>query len=89
MAKIARLSVHKNNKLQKERKRLRDEARADLKVCMRQSDVAGYCIVTWSKDRDTNVCWNGTAESDLYGSELVRFIKERIKTKHIMNNVEG
>lgn len=72
---ITRLSVHKNNKAQRGRKLLRRQAVVDVKECVRPDDVAGYCIVSWSKNKDANICWD-IIDDSIEPKDMPDFIRD-------------
>lgn len=86
---VVKLSVHKNNKMQKEKKRLRNSAKNDIRQMLSPENVAGYCIVTWSKDREASAAWNSTSESDVYSQDIPKFIKSTVRRINTLNDVEG
>lgn len=51
---ITNLSVHKNNKAQKERKKIRKDMMLDTKDCSQLRNIKGYVVMAYGDDR--NVC---------------------------------
>lgn len=50
MSKIVNLSVHKNNKRQRDSKHYRSEGVRNFKQCISKPDVVGYAIATWDRE---------------------------------------
>ena len=84
---VVRLSMHKNTKLQRERKELRRQAVVDIKECVRSEDVAGYCIVSWNKNRDANICWD-IKEDSIDAKDLPSFAEDLIRLRVTQKRME-
>jgi len=74
--KIVKLSVHKNNKQQRESKQLRTKAVRMFKDCINQQNVSGYAIVTWDRDGLITSCSDITnKESNITSATLPETLK--------------
>lgn len=85
---VVRLTVHKNNKLQRARKKLRQQSVTDIKECVRPSDIAGYCMVTWEKNGDVNTAWNIMNDSPIQALQIPNFCKKHLGLTIMKNTLE-
>ena len=51
MGKPVSLSVHKNNRAQREAKRVRQFLKDDMREIVKMRDLAGYAVVAWNDKR--------------------------------------
>lgn len=49
-AKLVKLSVHKNNRMQREAKQFRKEAVENFKIGINARNVSGYSFVSWNEE---------------------------------------
>lgn len=72
------LTVHRNTKVQRRRKELRDEVRADAGRLSRD-DIAGYVLVVFKEDGDCLAEWDLDDIPTPYGSlgDIVKAILDR------------
>lgn len=80
---VVKLTVHKNNRLQRKKKDLRQAAVRDVKTCVRPQNIVGYCTVAWCEDGTANMAWNIPAESPVRIHDVPKFMKRLIKKKII------
>lgn len=84
---VVRLSMHKNTKLQRERKELRRQAVVDVKKCVRNEDVAGYCVMSWNKEGAANICWD-INEDSIDAKDLPSFAEDLIRLRVTQKRLE-
>lgn len=77
---IVKLSVHKNNKLQREKKNFRKDAIQSMARRMKFDDVAGYALVVWYKNGRRNTSWNITSESPIKLHEMPVYSKHCLES---------
>ena len=86
--KPVKLSVHRNNRAQKERQRVRNAFREDTKSIVR-GEIDGYAIVTWTKDWDGEAIWHcgGTMPGDVMPEFVKRVIQRATGIRDARNAV--
>lgn len=60
---VVKLTVHKNNMMQRKKKQLRAKAVERAKECVKSADIAGFCVIGWDKNGNTKVSWRIEDES--------------------------
>jgi|TARA_R110000822_G_C15145466_1_gene476672 hypothetical protein len=75
---VVNLSVHKNNKWQRERKALRKDAVDNIKRLVNNRDVAGYVIVVWSEAGERRVNWEVTSKSKIRPFQMPDYCKHAL-----------
>ena len=80
---IVRLSVHKNNRIQRKRKELKQQ----LRYCMNQSlgsvDALGFALVVWDEEGKSSVYWN--TNGTMPGVVVPDFVRNVIVMKQAMD----
>ncbi len=57
MSRPVSLSVHRNNRAQREAKRIRRMLKDDMKDLTAMPDIAGYAVVAWDTGRKSRAKW--------------------------------
>ncbi len=73
--KTVSLTVHRNNRDQRERKRVRTMFRDDVKKISAIPDIAGYAVVAWDKDRGYQANWYTPKDGPMPGAAMPDFIR--------------
>jgi len=85
---VVKLSVHKNNKKQRERKELRKRAIVELKDCLKQENLSGYSIVAWDEDKQSITAWGMLGDSPVEASDIPRFFKRRLNRSLAQRDID-
>lgn len=73
--KITNFTVHKNNKIQRDRKVLRADAVKQIKRCVSEPDIAGFAIVSWTDSGAYNTSWNTGSEKYLKPTDIPNYVQ--------------
>lgn len=85
MIKVVNLSVHKNNKKQRESKRKRVEAVQNFKECINKPDIVGYAIATWDREGKVTTCSDTSGDSRVTACSL----PETLRTAFLDRFING
>ena len=95
MAKPVSLSVHKNNRVQREAKRIRQLMKDDVKALASMKNIAGYAVVTWDRNRNYLADWYAPLDGPMPGGAMpdyvrVSLLREIIKadTRHAISPID-
>ena len=75
MPKPVSLSVHRNNRTQREAKRVRQFLKGDVKALASMKNIAGYAVVSWDGDRNYLANWYAPLDGPMPGSSMPDFVK--------------
>lgn len=78
---IVKLSVHKNNKWQRERRALRKDAVDSVKKLVNNPDIAGYAIVAWSETGERSGSWKITSKSMIRPHQMPDYCKHALSSE--------
>lgn len=79
MNTVVKLSVHKNNSLQRKRKALRKDAVKQMKTCVNNPDIAGYAVVSWDASGEYHAGWNISGDSKILAHDMPRYVKDVLR----------
>ncbi|MGI9489091.1 MAG: hypothetical protein ACR2RF_25040 [Geminicoccaceae bacterium] len=69
---VVNLSVHKNTRERKEKRRVKNNLKSDMKFLL-SNDIAGYAIVTWNRDWDGEAVW--CCDKTMPGDVMPQYVK--------------
>ena len=73
--KLVSLTVHRNNRAQREAKRVRSMLKDDVKIVTATPDIAGYAVVAWDRERCSRVAWYTPRNGPMPGSAMPEYVK--------------
>lgn len=88
MRKVLSLSVHKNNKAQRERKMVREMMRQSAHNMAKDPDIAGYAFVSWNSEMAFNCAWHCADASPIRGNMLPTFVSHAIIRRMCLSDAE-
>ncbi len=72
---VVSLSVHRNNRVQREAKRIRSMLKNDVKTIAAMPNIAGYAVVVWDMNRGARVEWYTPHGGVMPGSAMPEYVK--------------
>ena len=72
---VVSLSVHRNNRAQREAKRIRSMLKNDVKTIAAIPNIAGYAVVAWDMNRHASVNWYTPHGGVMPGSAMPEYVK--------------
>lgn len=96
MAKVAHLTVHRNTRLQRQRKEVRNHLALAIRGARNEPDLTGYALVTWTSSDGQNTgdtiatwCQRGPIiPTGLLGDFVRRVIHRQENTMDIDSRIE-
>ena len=75
MSRPVSLSVHRNNRAQREAKRIRGMLKDDVKDIAAMPNIAGYAVVAWDAERGYRAGWYTPHDGPMPGSAMPEYVK--------------
>ena len=75
MSRPVSLSVHRNNRAQREAKRIRSALKVDAKTLASWPGLAGYAVVVWDHDRNSKAEWFVPGSGPIPASVMPEHVK--------------
>jgi hypothetical protein len=75
MSQPVSLSVHRNNRAQREAKRTRSMLKDDVKTIAAMPNIAGYAVVAWDKDRGYDANWFAPHDGRIPSGAMPEYVK--------------
>lgn len=78
MPKPVSLSVHRNNRAQREAKRVRQLLKGDMKLIAQTRGIAGYAIVGWDSERTYKAAFYTPRKGPMPSSAMPDYVKNSL-----------
>ena len=75
MSRPVSLSVHRNNRAQREAKRIRTMLKGDVKEIASMPNIAGYAVVAWDTERGYRADWYTPRDGPMPNSAMPEYVK--------------
>ena len=69
------LTVHRNNRAQREAKRIRAMLKDDVKAIAAMPNIAGYAVVAWDTERGYRADWYTPHDGPMPGTAMPEYVK--------------
>jgi hypothetical protein len=69
------LTVHRNNRKQREAKRIRAMLKDDVKHLAAMPNIAGYAVVAWDAERGYRADWYTPHDGPMPGTAMPEYVK--------------
>ena len=75
MTRPVSLTVHRNNRAQREAKRIRAMLKDDVKKIAAMPNIAGYAVVAWDTERGYRAGWYTPRDGPMPGSAMPDYVR--------------